>query len=278
MVYYKNMGKGELQSSFTEHQFVILSGGGIMLNLFYIEFMKLKRSKILYVMPIPALVAVFTDFSPILGGKGVNLSNYYFSARIHTIILSIAYFALLTSYIFTREYKDGTIYAAFTCTVSRSRIFITKLLIQIPVMLLTYLWTIPFIITFSFFIKHSGFCADIFIKDIEIIAVSVLLNLLILPFFALISILTRNIIPAFLTGGAAMFLSLPVYFSKIKFYTAICTPAIIASRMSGDYSINMNYIGYGFEYYKNAVFISSLVFVVLPLIFGLLYYNRSSVG
>lgn len=105
-----------------------------MFSIIYTEMMKLKNTRIFWLVLIGALpanlvslLALLPKVSPAGTPAGLNLQEMFYRQGQMLTMLGPALFALMTGYIIAREYQERTINQLFSYPVSRVRFLAAKL-------------------------------------------------------------------------------------------------------------------------------------------------------
>lgn len=105
-----------------------------MFNVFRAELMKLKNTKMHWLVLLGALPANLVTLSAFLPRvlpdgttAGMDFQDMFYRQGMTITILAPFLFALITGYIFSREYQERTINQLFSYPISRMRILIAKL-------------------------------------------------------------------------------------------------------------------------------------------------------
>lgn len=114
-----------------------------MVNLIYGELLKLKRSKML---PISFLGALVTPTMMIVEGvkqhyseADITLNGFYNGCNLYTMLLfGLIVYAVIAAYLFSREYTERTLKTILTIPVSKTAFIISKfIMLFIWIMALT---------------------------------------------------------------------------------------------------------------------------------------------
>lgn len=186
-----------------------------MFNIVYSEFLKLKKS---YLIIVTLIISIFIPVFQCIGAlsndySGISdvlrntlIKNY--RANIEMICfqcLYIIFFALIASYIFSREFTDKTANILYTYPLSRTKIFIGKLLTLYMIIMFVYI--VQFAATYlTLYIAWGEFPPkDFIVTDIKVNIYSALLQFVLVPIPILIGNITKNIILPVVYGilGAA---------------------------------------------------------------------------
>jgi bacitracin transport system permease protein len=131
----------------------------VLLNLLYCELLKLKRSKMLLISFLGALVAPALMFA-----NGVNthflrpdneikMTGFYDSCIMFSMLMfGLIVYAVITAYLFSREYTENTLKTIITVPVKKRTFIISKfIMLFIWIMFLTLIsWISIYILTALF--------------------------------------------------------------------------------------------------------------------------------
>jgi bacitracin transport system permease protein len=137
-----------------------------VINILFTEFMKLKRSKILWLIPAAGLIPVIVMIPNAFNNLSFKVKGWpYFIAdfllTMNQLIPSV--FILFTGYVFSREYQDNTISFIYSHPVSRVSILISKMVLLIPVIFATIFLSFISILCLGGLILPDSITADILI-------------------------------------------------------------------------------------------------------------------
>ncbi len=167
-----------------------------MISLIYSEFLKLKRSSIIF------FIAVGSSFMPLLLDAAILISNdrhrtyesyMYNSEGISFTFMHGILFSIIAAYIFSREFNYKTSGNLYSYSYTRNQIFSGKLIV---------VWIIMIIITImQWMVSNLGYCILFGVPEWNLILIDMLINIKALLFqIALVSIpvlivnITNNII------------------------------------------------------------------------------------
>lgn len=184
-----------------------------MFNIIYSEFLKLKKS---YIIILALIISVFIPIFQCIVSLSNDYSNISDTLR-YTLIkdyrinvelicfqfLYVVFFSLISSYIFSREFTDKTTNILYTYPISRTKIFIAKLITVYILILAVYF--IQFMTAYvTLYICWGYFPAKNFItEDIKVNTYSLFAQLLLMPIPILIGNISKNIILPVVCGTLA---------------------------------------------------------------------------
>jgi bacitracin transport system permease protein len=208
---------------------------GLMYDILYTEFLKLKRSKVTIMILIggitPALMTflAFSDKSQ----NFINTWGWFFNTTLMLMCyIAPALFSLITGIIIIDEYQNNTLNLLFTCPVQRIKFLLCKYLIIVPVITLTYALSIIFTLIFGLLLNHNVLTNSLVISDIKINMWMVVLNIALLPLASAVSLYGKSIIGVSALG--ICYICTMFFLSGYKYNTFFpwFAPAIIASSLS----------------------------------------------
>ncbi len=174
-----------------------------MINLLSTEFLKLKRSQLFLISMLGAATSPFVCFIAYLGMKSKKpgvpiLFNEVFSeTNLYLVLLiGVTLYGVITAYLFNREYTENTLKNILTIPISRTRLFMSKLiLLLIWILFLTmFAWGLTLI--FGVIGQFQGLSAAVLMTAFkEYIVGGVLLFLLVTPTI-LVTLLCKNYVPS----------------------------------------------------------------------------------
>ncbi|OOM16395.1 ABC transporter permease [Clostridium saccharobutylicum] len=203
-----------------------------MFNIIYSEFIKLKKSYILIIALISAIlmpgIQIINDIENDYTTIPLNDRGRFFQRdvvdidRISILMIYIIIFCLISAYVFSREYTDKTANILYTYPISKERIFVGKFITIYMIIIFVYL--IQIITTYLGLYVVWGKLPPIqfIIKDIKINIYSMLLQFLLLPIPVLIANLTKNIIFPIIYGLLATIIVGLLLGSGAKIYSQFC--------------------------------------------------------
>ncbi len=175
-----------------------------MFNVIYSEFLKLKKSYLFATalitsvfLPIIAfIVSLSNDYSGISSALRYTLiKNYRVNIEANCFeFLYTVLFSLIAGYIFSREFTDKTDNVIYTYPISRTKIFIGKLLTLY--IIISFIYIVQFLAMYlSLCIAWRELPSKYFIlTDMKVNVCSMLLEFLLMPIPILIGNISKNIV------------------------------------------------------------------------------------
>ncbi|TJY42825.1 hypothetical protein E5161_08280 [Cohnella pontilimi] len=179
-----------------------------MLNVIYAELLKLRHSKIRWLVllgALPANLVTLGAFLPRVTPDGtsaaIDIQDMFYRQGMFLIMMGPAIFALITAYIFAREYQERTINQLFSYPVSRVNILMAKLAVVFLQIVMTTVLSCAsvFIVVFLMLLNNK--------VDVHMIWTGLKTNALIcilsfgtIPVAAAVSMVGKNVIPTAVLG------------------------------------------------------------------------------
>lgn len=189
-----------------------------MITFIETEFLKLKRSKILF---ITILGALFVPFMLDLGIAYQTFQDpatvFYFKDGFEVMkqflfmLLGVEVFAVVTAYLFGREYNERTLKSILITPISKAKYLCGKFI-------MLFIWTILLVlvsyfgmIAFGLVVGLEGLTYSVFSETIiNYLYNGVLLFLTITP-FAFFAIWIKSMIPSMIAGGVVTVGNMMIY-------------------------------------------------------------------
>jgi ABC-type transport system involved in multi-copper enzyme maturation permease subunit len=178
-----------------------------LLNVVYAEILKLKNTKIYWLILIaiiPVCLWSIMAVSPKVGPDGVlvpfDFQELFYREGMIVTILGPLLFSLMTGYVVAREYQERTINQLFSYPVSRVSFLFAKLLVVLLLITITALLSFVVVISSTLLVIHQ--------LDMATVWLGLKMNLLIcvlsfgtIPVAAAISMVWKSVIPTAVLGG-----------------------------------------------------------------------------
>lgn len=241
-----------------------------MVNVLYGELLKWKRSKMLWLIPIGALLPVLLDYFVALHKLErvpfITWSELFASdLQMMTMLMCPALFALFTGYTFAREYQERTINNFLTVPRSRIQLLLGKYAIMLLLMAVTLLLSYALTLVSGFALKHDALTLTV-LRDAAVkSALMLVLQFALISITATVSILGKSYVPAMGLGVFAVISELTIMQSKYIMYYPWSAPLELLFHMSRRE-----------EQTAIGVTVMLAAFFV-PLFFNMWYYRKADV-
>ena len=206
-------------------------------NITSTELQKLKNCKILWAIPTISilpnllifLVYAFHPKYPIVVWQD------YFSNPIMLINLmaGIGFFALLTGYIFSREYQEHMINNLLTYPIRRSNFFVGKLIVMLLIIAVTLFSSFVLSVLSGVILEHEPLTTAVFFEYLKAYTLMVIMHFALVPIVAQLSISKRNIIPPIILGICAMVINLIIFNTPLNIIFPWTIPTIFSPHEGG---------------------------------------------
>lgn len=242
-----------------------------MLSIIYGEALKLKRSKMLWLIVLGALLPVVLNYFVARHQIGDTKSVVWQQLFQENLMLLVALmgpalFALFTGYIFAREYTERTINSFLTVPRSRVLLLLGKYVIMLPVIVATIALSFGLTLVSGFILRHELLTADALqdagLRYLILIATQYAL----ISVAATVSLFGKSYIPAMGLGVFAVISELTIMQSKYIMYYPWSAPLNLVME---NFSPTFNNTALGVTVLAIAFF--------LPLLFNIAYYRRADV-
>lgn len=253
-----------------------------MFSVFYTEMMKLKNTRILWMVSIGALlpslislVALLPVIRPVGTPAGIDLQAVFYRQGQMLTILGPALFALMTGYIVSREYQDRTINQLFSYPVSRVMFLAAKLAAVFALIVITTALSSvgAFVVgAMLFFQQHTD--ANTLWLGMRMNMMISVLSLGAIPVAAALSMVGKNIIPTAVLGVFVTIITVigEVGHGRFAILFPWLAPYWPVRQMAQGIAQNSG----SNPYAAPALVVLALTFIV-SLIFCIVYYTRADV-
>lgn len=189
-----------------------------MINIICSEFIKLKKSFIIPVVLLGAIVvpAIYflSDLDMDYDTLSKSISAMSTLANIHIFqmqVLNNIIFSLIGGYVFSREYINKTANVWYSYPASRVKIFIGK--VMVIFILIVAIYFINFFASLITIGSSFGLqeVKNIFAIEFKTCLISALLQILIMPVPILIGIISKNIMFPVIYGVVVSIISIPLH-------------------------------------------------------------------
>lgn len=248
-----------------------------MHNTILMEFLKVKRSKILlYVMlagSIPSLVK-FLQHSFAQNGSMYGWEWFAASNREVSVFLILTAVTMATAFVFSMENWYGTVSSIFTTRTSRTQIFISKLLAVSALILLILVTSACSDLIFGWIAFGEGLPAELLNRYVKAVLWLVLSYILVSCIIAAITVITRKFVLSAVIAMGYLMLVFPWHLKGNAFICPFMTPTIIAARIfgTGNYIFTNYYTGTGVD--STAAILSLAVLAAAMSAIGLICYRK----
>ncbi|RAP51321.1 MAG: bacitracin ABC transporter permease [Methanosphaera sp. rholeuAM270] len=213
-----------------------------MYNFIEIEFLKLKRSKILI---LTILGAIFPSFLLYLSAKfgefteTISLETFMSHVNMYmSLIFAVLLFTIIMSYLFGREYNEHTLKTILTAPTSRKMFILSKYsMFLVWILMITIVTTIS-ALAFGYLASTTQLTINVVIDSFtELLFTNLLLFLTFTP-LVFVSLKITSLVPAMIGGAVLTFSNMIISSSKYGIYFPWSCPYLIASGEITQYTTN----------------------------------------
>lgn len=239
-----------------------------MFRIFQAEMIKIKRSLLIWIIPIASFIIAFLCISyPTATSNGWD-SAFMNNLVFWSLLVGPALFSLFTGFIFSREYNEKTINSLFCYPFKPCKIFLCKIAATFVLMLFSFLISFLLIILMGKFINLPNLSWDMAIKYFKLYIILAVLELCFVPLYALLSTFTKNyILPTGIGIIIALIGGVLSNFEYGKFFPSTINTLILYNMSYNDFNIDI----------PSCSIISIVLFFTIPFILSLIYYANMDI-
>ncbi|KNF08276.1 ABC-2 family transporter protein [Gottschalkia purinilytica] len=172
-----------------------------MINLIYSEILKLKRLHLTILLVITAMLnTIFlSDGMGIFYGQSIKLEKYLYQVEFISFALIFSLlFINICSYIFSREFTDGTVNTLYTYPFSKYKVFVGKIITMSLIISIVYI--VQFIIMFILIALFSNdtITKEILRYHINVNLFSLIFQIVLIPISAFLGLVSKNLVIPFI--------------------------------------------------------------------------------
>ncbi|MCX7746023.1 MAG: ABC transporter permease [Clostridia bacterium] len=241
-----------------------------MYRILYTEFLKIKKAKMLLVIPIISLTPALLLYITYLSNTELRMAgwpNYLGHILLSVSEFSPPVFILFTGFIFSREYSDHTMDCMITYPISRVGILVSKMLVMVPVVLLTMFLSFASALVVGNFLIYDSLSFEVIVEYAKIYLLVAIIHLTLVPAAATVGIISKNIIASAVTA-LAIFSFLAVFLSsEYNAFFPWCVPALLSSKWGKclvQWNFNVSY-----------ALISLTITFVIALVINVIYFRKT---
>ncbi|MCZ8521073.1 MULTISPECIES: ABC transporter permease [Paenibacillus] len=213
-----------------------------LINITVTEWLKLKKAKILWILPTSVLIPNLLTFSMYaFNPKYPNvLWDDYFvlTEMMINMMVAIGLYNILTGYIFSREYQEGTVQYLFIYPYSRELFLIGKLLLLFCMILATIAASFLLTIITGLLLKHELLTWAIITKYLVVSLLMVILHFALVPIAASISIFRKHLVSTVIFSVSVMLLNLILVNTPLGIFFPWSIPNLFSPHENGRSIVN----------------------------------------
>lgn len=239
-----------------------------MFRIFETEMIKIKRSLLIWIIPIASFIIAFICISYPTATSDVWDSAFMNNLVFWSLLVGPALFSLFTGFIFSREYNEKTINSLFCYPFKPYKIFLCKIATTFILILFSLLNSFLLIILMGKFINLPNLSLVMVIKYFKLYIMLAVLQLCFIPLYALLSTFTKNyILPIGIGIIIALIGGILSNFQYGKFFPSTINTLILYSMSYNDFKMDIPICS----------IISIVLFFTIPFILSLIYYSNMDI-
>jgi hypothetical protein len=245
-----------------------------MRSILYSELIKLKGSKILWMVAVgaflPAILLLLTASNIVHSSRHLTflmlIQNAFFFLN---LIMGPPLFCLISGFVVARENQDRTINQLFMYPQSRVLFILGKWFVLLPIIFITTLLLFILVILMGAVYFHLPITASQFIHYLLTVLLVIALQWLLTPLSMGVSMVGKSYIPSMVLGIAMVLCS--IFAIQSEKYNSFFPYSAVANLM-------YNWLGEPLtQFHLITSFLSITITFVATLTFCTIYYARSSI-
>ncbi|MCT4619336.1 MAG: ABC transporter permease [Marinisporobacter sp.] len=189
-----------------------------MLSLIYTEVLKLKRNKILWLLPIGGLLPSILNLMIIIGNskhyaihwEGAFKNNFMFM----TLIMAVALFSLISGYVFSREYTENTVNSLYTYPVDPAKFVFAKLMVIFMMIYVTLIINYGSILGGGLLAIQEPLTGSLLMETVKKQVIVGIMFFALAPVGAFLGVIGKNVIPPIVLGISGVITNIVAINSK----------------------------------------------------------------
>ncbi len=252
-----------------------------MSNVIATEFMKLRRSKVLlYVILAGCIPSLVKFLQQVLGEDRDKVRWEWFIAQNREIMVYCMFTVLVltSSFVFSLEYKYGTVSCIFTSSISRIKIYISKMLSLFAMLLLLFVISACADLLLGFIAFGKGMPSDLMLAFVKTTAFYIVSYFLLSTIVVMVVILLKRFVLSVVVVMGYLMLVFPFHLKYSPYILPFMTPAFVATKIFGNdnYIFYKGYSGFSLDFFEVVVFL--VVLAAVSVMVGLSRYAKQEVG
>ncbi|MBU3073883.1 ABC transporter permease [Clostridium estertheticum] len=201
------------------------------------EFLKLRKCKVLWCMPLCACLPDLLIFSMYALNKKfptVVWETYITDAiMMINMLMAIGLFSLLAGFIFSREYQENTVNSMFTYPIGRIQFFISKLIVILILISITIVASFILLVLLGLTIKHEPLTLNILLYYTKAYVFMIVMHFALIPIVAFLGIYNKSMISPIIFAVCAITLNLLIMNTTFNTVFPWSIPTILSPHENG---------------------------------------------
>ncbi len=212
----------------------------MLLYLIYTEFIKYKRTAVLWMIGIGGFITAGTGYLLVSSGNHITGWDIYSVTALNCInLLSILMTAVISGYVVINEYHGETVSNLFTYPVSRIKVFLIKFLIIFVFVMGLFIVFLVSAIFFGTFYTGELPSAPQMLKLVVLCFISAIMNFILAPVTVFIGLVIKGT-ATYLFVGMGYFI---IYISLINSNYSYLIPTCVPNKIINSYYNSVHLTG-----------------------------------
>lgn len=248
-----------------------------MFNAVFTEFLKLRRSRMLLLVVVTGLMPSLVRFLQGVFGKSSNAIDWNWFLTTHREIMVLCVLAsvvLVSGFIFSMEYQYKTASYIFTSSVSKIKIFVSKMLSLLAVITLLQVVSAFGDLLFGFLLVKEGIPSNLMLKFVEVIGWYIFAYFLISIIVVMIVVLMKKFVVSSVIVLGYLMMVFPFHLKGNPYICPFMSPTIVASKLfnSPDYIFSNYYKDISINNFGISTFLITIA--VISMIVGIAKFKK----
>lgn len=248
-----------------------------MLDILFIELLKLKKTKILVLISAAIILPYIFTCLFLYTRRMYPLTNWdeFFALTGQFMnCFTPALFIFIAGFILTREFRDNTISVLFTFPAAIYKLYAGKLIILTFSVIVTYLFSFILKLWVGLTIINENIPVWVVFRDMNVNIFVIVLNILLLPFSIAVCLITRKEIATTIFGVSILIIMQFLSMTRFNVYFPWNAPLIAAGRMG--YTANgMKLVSLDGNF--SHMLVTLIITVIVMITFNIIYIRKAEI-
>lgn len=249
-----------------------------MFSVLSIEFLKLRRSKMLLLASIASFLPAMVKYLQFIFGRNqeaASWESFLASGQEFMVMGMLISVVLVSSFVFSMEYQYNTASYIFTSRTSKVNIFISKLISLLFIITFLFLVSAFSQLLFGALALKATLSSALFIKFIKVMAWYIFSYFLLSTMVGMLAVFIKKFVVSAVIVLGYFMLTFPFHLKSNLYISPFMTPTVVAAKLysSSNYIFTNYYKDVAISNIGAVVFLIALALVSLTL--GLICYNKS---
>lgn len=248
-----------------------------MFRVISTEFLKLRRSKILLLAIIASIIPAMVKYLQyVLEKKHDTVSWKWFLAshQEFTVLIMLMIVVLISSFVISMEYQYNTAPYIFTSGVSKTSIFIAKIIAVLAIIVCMFAASVISELLFGYLTLKSGLPLILLIKLMQVTVWYIFSYFLLSIIVVMLTVLTKRFVVSAVVVLGYIIMSFPFHLKNNIYICPFMTPTAVAAKLynSNNYIFTNYYSNVSVNNISAAIFIT--VLAIVSFVIGIICYKK----